>query len=70
MTRSSRGVSVFRRASVCSLRFRLMTFSAGETAERSSMKSPRCESSSSPIGVSSDSPASVVSLHPEAMTRL
>ena len=54
MTRSSRGVSVFRRASVCSLRFRLITFSAGDTAERSSMKSPRCESSSSPIGVSSE----------------
>jgi cobalt-zinc-cadmium resistance protein CzcA len=31
-----------------------MTFSAGDTAERSSMKSPRCESSSSPIGVSSE----------------
>ena len=29
-----------------------MTASAGETTARSSMKSPRCESSSSPIGVS------------------
>jgi hypothetical protein len=49
-----RGVSVFSTDSVCSLRFRLMTASAGETTWRSSMKSPRCESSSSPIGVSSE----------------
>ena len=31
-----------------------MTASAGETTLLSSMKSPRCESSSSPIGVSSE----------------
>src|SRR5262249_8656960 len=48
ITFSSRGVSVFSTDSVCSLRFKLMTASAGETMLRSSMKSPRCESSSSP----------------------
>src|SRR5215467_1248590 len=51
MTFSSRGVSVFSTDSVCSLRFRLMTASAGDTTWRSSMKSPRCESSSSPISL-------------------
>src|SRR5881227_2558934 len=54
MTFSSRGVSVFSTDSVCSLRFRLMTASAGDTTARSSMKSPKWESSSSPIGVSSE----------------
>src|SRR4051812_16771207 len=54
ITFSSRGVSVFSTDSVCSLRFRLITASAGDTTCRSSMKSPRCESSSSPIGVSSE----------------
>ena len=37
-----------------SLRLTLMTASEGETAWRSSMKSPRWESSSSPMGVSSE----------------
>jgi hypothetical protein len=52
MTFSSRGVSVRRTCEVWSLRLTLMTASAGETTPRSSMKSPRCESSSSPMGVS------------------
>src|SRR5207247_9687323 len=43
-----------RTDSVCSFKLRLMTASAGDTTWRSSMKSPRCESSSSPIGVSSE----------------
>src|ERR1700676_4526512 len=51
MTFSSRGVSVFRTDEVCSFKFRLMTASEGETTALSSMKSPRCESSSSPMGV-------------------
>src|SRR5579883_890891 len=54
MTFSSRGVSVFKTEDVCSFRFRLITASEGETTALSSMKSPRCESSSSPIGVSSE----------------
>ena len=54
MTRSSRGVRVRRTCEVYSLRLTLMTASEGETAWRSSMKSPRCESSSSPMGVSSE----------------
>ncbi len=52
MTFSSRGVSVFNTEDVCSFKFRLITASDGETTALSSMKSPRCESSSSPIGVS------------------
>src|SRR5881396_1805015 len=55
MTRSSRGVSVFRTCSVISFRLMLMTASAGDTTPRSSIKSPRCESSSSPIGEEEDS---------------
>src|SRR5579872_6817146 len=51
-TFSSRGVSVFRTLRVCSARFMFMTASAGDTTLLSSMKSPKCESSSSPIGVS------------------
>src|SRR5215469_14644178 len=51
-TFSSRGVSVLRTFRVCSARFMLMTASAGDTTLLSSMKSPRCESSSSPMGVS------------------
>ena len=52
MTRSSRGVRVFKTCSVISFKLMLITASAGDTTPRSSMKSPRCESSSSPIGVS------------------
>src|ERR1039458_3591441 len=55
MTFSSRGVSVRRTCPVWSFRFTLITASAGETTPRSSMKSPRCESSSSPIGEEEDS---------------
>src|ERR1043166_1907758 len=54
MTFSSRGVSVFSTEEVCSFKLRLITASDGETTALSSMKSPRCESSSSPIGVSSE----------------
>src|SRR5207245_10443047 len=54
MTFSSRGVSVFNTDEVCSFKFKLITASDGETTALSSMKSPRCESSSSPIGVSSE----------------
>src|SRR6266542_3974369 len=54
MTFSSRGVSVFNTSSVISRRLMLMTASAGFCMVLSSMKSPRCESSSSPIGVSSE----------------
>ena len=54
MTFSSRGVSVRSTCAVCSFRLTLITASAGETTARSSMKSPRCESSSSPMGVSSE----------------
>ena len=50
-TFSSRGVKVFNTASVCSFRLMLITASAGEMAPRSSMKSPRCESSSSPTAL-------------------
>src|SRR5438270_137080 len=52
-TFSSRGVRVASTLRVCSARFMLMTASEGETRLLSSMKSPRCESSSSPMGVSS-----------------
>src|ERR1700730_8014271 len=52
ITFSSRGVSVFNTEDVCSFKLRLMTASDGETTALSSMKSPRCESSSSPMGVS------------------
>src|SRR4030088_669434 len=51
-TRSSRGVSVARTRVVLSRRLPWMAASSGMTAFLSSMKSPRCESSSSPIGVS------------------
>src|SRR5713101_437981 len=54
MTFSSRGVRVRRTCPVWSFKLTLITASAGETTPRSSMKSPRCESSSSPIGVSSE----------------
>ena len=54
MTFSSRGVSVFSTSSVISRRFEVTTASAGFRIDLSSMKSPRCESSSSPIGVSSE----------------
>ena len=53
-TFSSRGVKVFNTASVCSLNFIFVTISAGDITPRSSMKSPRCEYSSSPMGVSSE----------------
>src|SRR5436309_8460672 len=55
MPRSSRGVRVFTTCSVISFRLILITASAGETTPRSSMKSPRWESSSSPIGEEEDS---------------
>src|SRR5487761_2692137 len=51
-TRSSRGVRDASTRVVVSRRFALMAASMGSTALRSSMKSPRCESSSSPMGVS------------------
>ena len=54
ITFSSRGVSVARTSSVISRRFEATTASAGFRIDLSSMKSPRCESSSSPIGVSSE----------------
>ena len=54
MTFSSRGVRVLSTEPVCSFRFRLITASEGEITALSSMKSPRCESSSSPMGVSSE----------------
>src|SRR5215210_4485922 len=53
-TSSSRGVRVFSTLRVWSLRFAKITESMGDTAFLSSMKSPRCESSSSPMGVSSE----------------
>src|SRR5215471_20232855 len=53
-TRSSRGVSDASTRVVVSRRFDWMAASIGSTAFLSSMKSPRCESSSSPIGVSSE----------------
>ena len=53
-TFSSRGVSVASTLRVCSARSIEMTASAGEITLLSSMKSPRCESSSSPTGVSSE----------------
>src|SRR5262249_25008921 len=51
-TRSSRGVSEASTRVVVSRRFDWMAASIGSTALRSSMKSPRWLSSSSPIGVS------------------
>ncbi len=51
-TRSSRGVSDASTRVVVSRRFDWIAASIGRTAFLSSMKSPRCESSSSPIGVS------------------
>ena len=53
-TLSSRGVSVASTFRVCSARFVEMSTSAGEGALLSSTKSLRCESSSSPMGVSSE----------------
>src|SRR5271165_5848398 len=55
MTLSSRGVRVRSTCEVYSFRFTLMTASEGDTAWRSSMKLPMCESFSSPIGVEEDS---------------
>src|ERR1051325_478021 len=55
ITFSSRGVSERRTCPVWSFRFTLITSSAGDTPARSSTKSPRCESSSSPIGEEEDS---------------
>src|SRR5262245_63034992 len=52
--RSSRGVNEARTRVVASRKFDSITASIGSTAPLSSMKSPRCEPSSSPIGVSSD----------------
>jgi hypothetical protein len=54
ITRSSRGVKRRNTSSVISRRFEVTTASAGFRIDLSSMKSPRCESSSSPIGVSSE----------------
>src|SRR5205823_5228555 len=54
-TRSSRGVSDASTRVVVSRRFDWIAASIGRIAFLSSMKSPRCESSSSPIGVSKDS---------------
>ena len=54
MTFSSRGVSVAKTSSVISRRFENVTDSAGFNIDLSSIKSPKCESSSSPIGVSSE----------------
>src|SRR5271156_3061707 len=51
---SSRGGSVFSTDDACSMRLRWITASEGDTAVLSSRKSPRCESSSSPMGVSSE----------------
>src|SRR5207244_11313224 len=52
LTFSSRGVNVARTSSVISRRLDATTASEGLRIDLSSMKSPRCESSSSPIGVS------------------
>src|SRR6516162_3291103 len=52
--RSSRGVSEASVRVVVSRRFEWIAASIGRIAFLSSMKSPRCEFSSSPIGVSSD----------------
>src|ERR671917_197365 len=51
-TRSSRGVRLARTRVTVSLRLAWIAASTGIIAFLSSMKSPRCESSSSPIGVS------------------
>ena len=51
-TFSSRGVSVARTFRVCSAKLTDITASDGDVTLLSSMKSPKCESSSSPIGVS------------------
>src|SRR5436305_647940 len=53
-TRSSRGVSEASTRVVVSRKFDWIAASIGRIAFLSSMKSPRCESSSSPIGVSSE----------------
>src|ERR1043166_4775662 len=55
MTFSSRGVSVARTSSVISRKLEKVTDSAGFKIDLSSIKSPRCESSSSPIGEEEDS---------------
>src|ERR1035437_8985078 len=52
---SSRGVSVFSTCAVCSRKLRLITASEGEIPFWSTMKSPRCDSSSSPIGEEEES---------------
>ena len=54
MTFFSRSLSVCSTDSSCSCNRMNDAASTGTTASESSMKSPRCESSSSPIGVSSD----------------
>src|ERR1700730_1138689 len=54
-TRSSGGVSEARTRVVVSRKLLWIAASMGRIAFLSSMKSPRCESSSSPTGVSSDS---------------
>ena len=54
-TRSSRGVSDASTRVVVSRKLDWMAASIGRIVFLSSMKSPRCESSSSPTGVSSDS---------------
>ena len=53
-TFASLGVRVFKTSASCSLRRLIEAASAGASASSSGIKSPRCESSSSPIGVSSD----------------
>src|ERR1700681_3915232 len=53
-TRSSRGVSEANTRVVVSRKFDWIAASIGRIAFLSSMKSPRCESSSSPIGVSKE----------------
>ena len=52
---SSRRVSIFSTDAICSFRLRLMTVSDGDATVLSSIKSPRCASSFSPMGVSSES---------------
>ncbi|MCY1551702.1 hypothetical protein D9M68_880480 [compost metagenome] len=51
-TLASRAVRPARTSRVASLRLSLVATSIGDCMVESSMKSPRCESSSSPIGVS------------------
>ncbi len=51
---SRAGLSVFSTSAKLLAPFKLMTASDGDTTRRSMMKSPRCDSSSSPTGVSSE----------------